>query len=73
MGGVFHDLKNYAYQQPYPMYIDVYRDIVGNAYMCWQYKYIIKLKEGVDVPAFRHRMEREADRSWPSETFIMMS
>lgn len=59
VGGVFRDVKNYDYQQPYPMFVNVYSDVQLSKNAHWRFGYVIKLKQGVEESAFRHKLLEE--------------
>lgn len=59
VGGVFRNVKNYDYQQPYPMFVDVYPNVQLGKNAYWQFCYVFKLKQGVDEAAFRNKFAEE--------------
>lgn len=59
VAGVFCDFKHRDYEQPYPLIVRTYSDMQGGPYMPWMYKFVIRLKPGVDASAFRQRFQQE--------------
>lgn len=59
VAGVFRDFKHRDYEQPYPLIVTMYSEMYGSQYMPWSYNFIIRLKPGVDVSAFRQRFREE--------------
>lgn len=59
VAGVFRDFKHRDYEQPYPLIVTMYSEMYGSPYMPWWYNFVIRLKPGVDVSAFRQRFREE--------------
>ena len=59
--GVFRDFKHRDYEQPYPLIIEMHKDMLGSPYMAWQYTFILRLKPGVDASTFRQRFRQEVE------------
>ena len=59
VAGVFRDFKHRDYEQPYPLIVTMYSEMYGSQYMPWWYNFVIRLKPGVDVSAFKQRFQQE--------------
>lgn len=59
VAGVFRDFKHRDYEQPYPLIVTMYSEMYGSQYMPWSYNFVIRLKPGVDVSAFKKRFREE--------------
>lgn len=59
VAGVFRDFKHRDYEQPYPLIVTMYSEMYGSPYMPWWYNFVIRLKPGVDVSAFKQRFQQE--------------
>ena len=60
IGGVFADVKYADYEQPYPMVVKIAPEMDAPVrYWKWRYCFLFRLKEGVDVEAFKQRFQAE--------------
>lgn len=61
IAGVFQDYKHRDYDQPFPLVVEADRDIATYRPRSLQYRYVFvfKLKDGVDVDAFKARFHSE--------------
>lgn len=62
IGGVFADVKYADYEQPYPMLVRISPEMnkeVG--FWKWRYCFLFRLKDGVDVEAFKQRFQAEVE------------
>lgn len=59
VGAVFRAYKHFASEQPYPMAVMPIESMDMNAYTCYMYNIVFRLKPGVDAAAFEDRFVGE--------------
>ena len=59
VAAVFRTYKHYTSEQPYPMAVTPLEGMDMNAYTCYMYNIVFRLKPGVDAASFEARFARE--------------
>lgn len=59
VAAVFRTYKHYTSEQPYPMAVTALGEMNMNAYVCYMYNIVFRLKPGVDAKAFETRFAKE--------------
>lgn len=71
IAGVFADYKHLDFQQPYPLLINISKQIKGGNYMYLNYPFVFKLKDGVNEETFKEQFRQKiaSQLSWGNMYF----
>lgn len=70
--GVFRDYKHRDNEQPYPMVVEIDKEVMGGPYMHFQTSITFHIKDGVKADAFEQRFQSEVGPTLSIGNFYFM-